>query len=117
MNSATNLDANLAAFQRMAWTDLPAPRIVSVQTGMGMTQEERLRETAGLKFLGQRYVLDAFIMNQLTSPSVGDDHNPRNLPSALDVMMLLSSQAATDLQAEAAKGTPMAQLRPPDCQA
>ena len=93
-----NLDANLAAFQRMAWTDLPAPRIVSAQTGMGMTQEERLRATAGLKFLGQRYVLDAFIMNQLTSPSVGDNQNPRNLPSALDVMMLLSSQAATDLQ-------------------
>jgi len=93
-----NLDANLAAFQRMAWSNLPAPRIVSVQTGIGMTQEERLRETAGLKFLGQRYVLDAFILNQLTSPSVGDDHNPRNLPSALDVMMLLSSKGATDLQ-------------------
>ena len=48
--------------------------------------------------MGQRYVLDAFILNQLTSPSVGDDQNPRNLPSALDVMMLLGSKAATDLQ-------------------
>jgi hypothetical protein len=95
---SANLDNNLAAFQRTAWTDLPAPRIVSVQTGLGMTQDQRLRETAGLKFLGQRYVLDAFILNQLTSPSVGDDQNPRNLPSALDVMMLLGSKAATELQ-------------------
>lgn len=95
---SANLDGNLAAFQQAVWTDLPAPRIVSVQTGFGMTQEQRLRETAGLKLLGQRYVLDAFILNQLTSPSVGSDQNPRNLPSALDVMMLLSSKAATDLQ-------------------
>jgi hypothetical protein len=98
---SANLDENLAAFQRRAWTDLPAPQIVSVQTGTGLTQEERLRNVAGLKFLGQRYVLDAFILNQLTSPSVGSDANPRNLPSALDVMMLLGSQAAMDLQKKA----------------
>jgi hypothetical protein len=100
---STNLAANLAAFQRTAWGDLPASLIVSQQTGTGLSQEERLRQTAGLKFLGQRYVLDAFILNQLTSPSVGTDANPRNLPSALDVMMLLGSQAATDLQQKAQK--------------
>jgi Protein of unknown function (DUF3160) len=98
---SANLDDNLAAFQRAAWSDLPSPQIVSVQTGIGLTQEQRLRETAGFKFLGQRYVLDAFILNQLTSPSVGDDRNPRNLPSALDVMMLLGSKAATELQQKA----------------
>jgi hypothetical protein len=93
-----NLASHLAAFQQTAWKDLPRPRIVSVQTGTGLDQEERLRETAGFKFLGQRYVLDAFILNQLTSPSVGTDQNPRNLPSALDVMALLGSKAATNLQ-------------------
>jgi hypothetical protein len=100
---SANLDKNLATFQQAVLTDLPAPRIVSVQTGMGLTQQERLRETAGFKFLGQRFVLDAFILNQLTSPSVGSDQNPRNLPSALDVMMLLGSKAATDLQQETEK--------------
>jgi hypothetical protein len=100
---SANLDNNLAAFQQAAWTDLPAPRIVSVQTGTGLTQDQRLREVAGLKFLGQRFVLDAFILNQLTSPSVGSDQNPRNLPTALDVMMLLGSKAATDLQQDAEK--------------
>ncbi len=94
----SNLDGNVASFQGAAWTDLPAPRIVSVQTGLGMPQEERLRKSAGLKFLGQRYVLDALLLNQLTSPSVGSDENPRNLPSALDVMMLLGSKAAADMQ-------------------
>src|SRR5215469_10480691 len=95
---AANLDENIASFQRRAWSDLPMPRIVSVQTGPGLTQEDRLRKSAGLKFLGQRYVLDALLLNQLTSPSVGSDENPRNLPSALDVMMLLGSRAATDIQ-------------------
>ena len=100
---STNLDANLTAFQRTAASDLPAPQIVSVQTGLGLTQQERLGQIAGLQFLGQRYVLDAFILNQLTSPSVGSDANPRNLPTALDVMMLLGSKAATDLQQKAEK--------------
>jgi hypothetical protein len=98
---SANLDDNLAAFQRTAWSDLPAPQIVSAQTGTGLTQEQRLREAAGFKFLGQRYVLDAFILSQLSSPSVGDNQNPRNLPSALDVMMLLGSKAATELQQKA----------------
>jgi len=98
-----NLDENIASFQKTAWTDLPAPRIVSVQTGPGLTQEERLRKSAGLKFMGQRYVLDALMLSQLTSPSVGSDTNPRNLPSALDVMMLLGSKAATDVQQKTQK--------------
>lgn len=99
----TNLDENIAAFQKIASSELPAPQIVSVQTGVGLTQEERLRQTAGFKFLGQRYVLDAFILNQLTSPSVGSDDNPRNLPSALDVMMLLGSKPATEMQQRSQK--------------
>lgn len=96
----TNLDSNVARFQEVAAKDLPAPQIVSVATGTGLTPEQRIRETAGFKFLGQRYVLDAFILNQLTSPNVGSDDNPRNLPSALDVMMLLGSKPATEMQKE-----------------
>ena len=93
-----NLNESLAAFCRAVASNLPAPQIVSVQTGAGLTQEERLAKTAGFKFLGRRYTLDAFLLNQLTSPSVGTDSNPRNLPSALDVMMMLGSSAATEVQ-------------------
>lgn len=95
---AAKLDDDLQAFNRAVESDLPPPQIVSVQTGTGKTQEERLKMVRGFKFLGQRYTLDAFLMNQLTSPSVGSDDNPRNLPSALDVMMVLGSRAATEQQ-------------------
>lgn len=93
-----NLDAKVTLFQQTVPVVLPGPQIVSVQTGTGRTQKQRLVLSRGFKFLGQRYTLDAFIMNQLTSPSVGSDENPRNLPSALDVMMLLGSKAGTQLQ-------------------
>ena len=100
---ANNLDENIVAFQKMAASELPAPQIVSVQMGLGLTQEERLGKTAAFKFLGQRYVLDAFIFNQLTSPSVGTDANARNLPTALDVMMLLGSKPAREMQQQSQK--------------
>jgi len=92
------LDDNLQAFDRAVESDLPPPQIVSVQTGTGKTQAERLKTVRGFKFLGQRYTLDAFLLNQMSSPSVGTDKNPRNLPSALDVMMILGSQAAAEQQ-------------------
>jgi Protein of unknown function (DUF3160) len=95
---AAKLDDNLQAFNRVVDSDLPPPQIVSVQTGPGKTQEERLKMVRGFKFLGQRYTLDAFLLNQMSSPSVGTDDNPRNLPSTLDVMMILGSQAATEQQ-------------------
>jgi len=95
---AAKLEENEQAFVRAVESELPAPQIVSVQTGLGKTQEERLKMVRGFKFLGQRYTLDAFFFNQLTSPSVGSDNHPRNLPSALDVMMLLGSKAATEQQ-------------------
>ena len=95
---AAKLDDNLQTFNRGVDSDLPAPQIVSVQTGTGRTQEERLKMVRGFKFLGQRYTLDAFLLNQMSSPSVGTNDNPRNLPSTLDVMMILGSQAAAELQ-------------------
>jgi len=95
---AAKLDDNLQTFQRTVESDLPKPQIVSVQTGTSKTQEERLKMVGGFKFLGQRYTLDAFLLNQLTSPSVGTDNNSRNLPSTLDVMMTLGSQAAAEQQ-------------------
>jgi len=98
-----NPDAKLAAFQETAWKDLPQPRIVTVQTRLGLTPDQRLRESAGMQFLGQRFVLDALFLNQLSSPSVGTDQNPRNLPSALDIMTVLGSSAAADLQQAAQK--------------
>lgn len=94
----SKLDENLQAFNRAVESDLPPPQIVSVQTGIGKKQDERLEMVRGFKFLGQRYTLDAFLLNQMSSPSVGTDDNPRNLPSTLDVMMILGSPAAAEQQ-------------------
>jgi hypothetical protein len=93
-----NLDEKLQAFTRAVESDLPPPQIVSVQTGTGKKQSQRLEMVRGLKFLGQRFTLDAYFLNQMTSPNVGSDNNPRNLPSALDVMMFLGSKAAIEEQ-------------------
>lgn len=92
-------DKAIKAFQAKTFQILPKQKIVSMQTGTGRTQAERIDMTAGFKFLGQRFTWDAYIFNQLTSPSVGSDANPRNLPSSLDVMSILGSKAAGELQA------------------
>jgi hypothetical protein len=81
-------------FKKEAKKSLPLQKIVSMSTGAGHTQQERLEMTSGFKFLGQRFSWDAYFFNQLTSPSVGDDYDPRNMPDSLDVMSLLDSTAA-----------------------
>jgi hypothetical protein len=46
---------------------------------------------------GKRFTYDAYVMNTLTSPRVGTDENPRNLPEGTDVMAVLGSKAANDM--------------------
>lgn len=93
-------DKAIKDFKARAIQILPKQRIVSVQTGVGQSQKERVEMTSGFKFLGQRFSWDAYIFTQLTSPSVGRDANPRNLPASLDVMYILGSKAAGELQAD-----------------
>ena len=62
-----------------------------------MSQEERENESAGFRLMGRRFVLDAWIFAQLTSPQVGSDLAPRNLPRTADVMAALGSSAAEAL--------------------
>jgi hypothetical protein len=45
----------------------------------------------------RRFTYDAWIMNRLTSPRVGTDANPRNMPEGTDVMAVLGSSAADAL--------------------
>jgi hypothetical protein len=91
----------LSGFIRLAMEELPPQRIVSQQTRISLdkpgTRKERLAETTGFKFFGQRYTADAEFFQKLTSPTVGDDINPKNLPSALEVMALLGSFPAKNL--------------------
>ena len=51
----------------------------------------------GFRFMGQRRVPDAYIFSELTSPRVGSDESPRNMPTVLDVMSILGSPVADEL--------------------
>ncbi|MCL1941524.1 MAG: DUF3160 domain-containing protein [Synergistaceae bacterium] len=77
----------------------PKPRIIDVPTG-NVSQEEREEIASGLRLLGRRFVLDAWVFGQLTSPNVGSDSSPRNLPKVADVMAALGSNIA-DAELEA----------------
>jgi hypothetical protein len=86
----------------LAKKELSPPRIVSQQTversdKQAKTQAQRVEETTGFRFFGQRHTLDAELFQRLTSPNVGSDANPKNLPSGLEVMALLSSKEAKEL--------------------
>ena len=53
-----------------------------------------LNQKMGLRFMGQRFVPDSFILSQLVYPHVGTIGNPRTMPSGLDVMTALGSDRA-----------------------
>ena len=50
----------------------------------------------GFRFMGQRETPDAYIFSELTSPRVGTDAQPRNMPTVLDVMSVLGSPVADE---------------------
>ncbi|RKY22734.1 MAG: hypothetical protein DRP90_00590 [Planctomycetota bacterium] len=65
-----------------------------------------LAKTAGMRFMGQRFVLDSYFMGKLVAPTVGKFRGTgtpltgrpyRYLPSVLDVMRLLGSKKAAEL--------------------
>ncbi|MBN1146429.1 MAG: DUF3160 domain-containing protein [Anaerolineales bacterium] len=55
---------------------------------------QRLESEQGWRFMGQRFSIDAFILQNLVFDKVSVAENKRELPSGLDVMAALGSQAA-----------------------
>ena len=51
----------------------------------------------GFRFMGQRFILDSRIFTLLTSPRVGDDAHPRNIPKGLDLFAVYGSPLAEKL--------------------
>jgi hypothetical protein len=70
---------------------LPPPQINSMWVYIW---EDKEQVTQGFRFMGQRFVLDAYIFEELTWREVGTMENPRMLPSGLDVMAALGSEEA-----------------------
>ncbi|MDT8305116.1 MAG: DUF3160 domain-containing protein [Anaerolineae bacterium] len=70
---------------------LPPPRILGLVIAVTDDEEET---TKGFRFIGQRFVPDAYIFRQLIYRNVGTQQEPRMLPKGLDVMAAMGSERA-----------------------
>jgi hypothetical protein len=70
---------------------LPAPKINSMWVTIFEDEKE---VTRGFRFMGSRFVIDAFIFENLIWRRVGTLEKPRMLPSPLDVMAAMGSGEA-----------------------
>jgi len=82
-------DALLDAFIEEA-NKLPPPRILGMVIMIGDDVEST---TKGLRFMGQRFVPDAYIFRQLISPNVAPPYG-RGLPMGLDLLAAMGSERA-----------------------
>jgi len=65
--------------------------------GHPVPDTEEMDQTKGLRFMGQRYIPDSYILGQLVYKYVGTLMNPRLMPMGLDVMAALGSERAWQL--------------------
>jgi len=71
--------------------NLPPPRIL----GLVISETDDVEEvTKGFRFMGQRFVPDAYIFRELMWRNVGTREEPRQLPKGLDVMAAMGSDRA-----------------------
>ncbi|MDR1133888.1 MAG: DUF3160 domain-containing protein, partial [Synergistaceae bacterium] len=76
--------------------NVSGPKIRSV-AGIDAAGADFESRSAVFRISPKRFTYDAYIMNRLTSPSVGTDENPRNMPKGTDVMAVFGSSAADAL--------------------
>jgi hypothetical protein len=89
-------DAKLDVFIEAA-NQLPAPQILGMVI-MDTDDEEAV--TKGLRFMGQRFVPDAYIFRQLIYRNVGTRENRRGLPNGLDIPSAMGSERAYQILEE-----------------
>ena len=86
-------DARLDGFIARAMTLRP-PKIISSY----VTDQEKPEEvTKGFRFMGQRFIPDSYIFQQLVYDKVGTMHEPRLFPKGLDVLAALGSERAYEI--------------------
>jgi hypothetical protein len=83
-------EARLARFIEAA-RQLPPPQINSMWVYIWEDEE---KATQGFRFMGQRFVLDAYIFEQMIWREVGVMGNERWLPKGLDVLAALGNEEA-----------------------
>jgi hypothetical protein len=72
---------------------IKGPAIQSV-AGIDDADSDFEKRLPVFRISGRRFTWDAYVMNMLTSPRVGTDDLPRNIPEGTDVMAALGSSAA-----------------------
>lgn len=73
---------------------LPPPQILGLVISVTDDEED---VTKGFRFMGQRFVPDAYIFRQLIYRNVGTPEHARQLPKGLDVMAAMGSDRAYTL--------------------
>jgi hypothetical protein len=73
---------------------LPPPRILGIVIQDTDDVEEM---TKGLRFMGQRFVPDAYIMRELVYRNVGTATHRRGLPKGLDLLAAMGSERAYEI--------------------
>jgi hypothetical protein len=70
---------------------LPPPKILGMVIA---AEDDEEAQTKGLRFMGQRFVPDAYIFRQLIYRNVGTGSHRRGLPKGLDLMAAMGSERA-----------------------
>ena len=85
-------DKNVAAFTAAA-DSLPPPGILS-----GLLADTRgpVSTTKNMRLLGQRFIADSYMFQELVYDKVGTQSAPRTMPMGLDVMAVLGSDKARE---------------------
>jgi len=83
-------EAKLQEFIDLAM-QLPPPRILGLVIAVTQDVEET---TKGLRFMGQRFVPDAYVFRELIFRNVGTLTDPRGLPKGLDLFAAMGSERA-----------------------
>ena len=73
---------------------LPPPKILGMVI---QDSDDEEQVTKGLRFMGQRFVPDAYIFRQLIYRNVGTRENRRGLPKGLDLLAAMGSERAYTL--------------------
>lgn len=87
------VETGIQPFQEAA-AALPSPRILNTVITDEMDEEA---ETKGMRFMGQRFVWDAYVFRQLVYENVGNREKARQLPNALDVFAAMGSERALEI--------------------
>jgi hypothetical protein len=85
-------DKNVAAFTAAA-DSLPPPDILS---GLMADTQGPISNTKNMRLLGQRFIPDSYMFQELVYDKVGTQSEPRTMPMGLDVMAVLGSDQARE---------------------